>query len=1439
MCTNRYRYYLDTNNPSFHFWTSSGTFVSKQRISLLHDWNVSFSVSLSSFSPSGFSFQSQPYGMTFHGSQRWNMECTYEQTQSNLRLVDAGNAYNILLNQPYTGAAGGTVTFRYDSSADTMTMTVNGQSLSRSSFRASMGSSCYIGLYGVYNWRNSVHSDTSTTPPTMSPSMTMRFSSMSLPHYDPVIENVKIYDPATNAQITANSPLPNDGIVLVSCTVRNTDTRAVEGTSKEQFATHLKIANTGGYVTQGFTPVYGSSYPVKVNGSTVSNGRLDGDGLPATLTGTDASTVTYYAKVDPTLSAVKLSQQLVEDSFKGSEYYGPVTLLPSRPLNPRPDSGGGVAGTDYHYTRQPAPNANGWNTGPVTVTFFPGSYDRFNITGDATKTLNASSSTWTQSGDTQGLSLKYQAAISSTGALSASRTDTVKIDCTPPAITYDETSKTLRAADGDGAPAAVSGIWKLVRCDSNGAAHGAGDQTFSLSGGNGAAEQTVSGIANGYWRAMDAAGNTSEGLVKVASTDPPMPKRPDTPGTPVGPSYDPSTEPVPEPAEGPETDDGLRTFRSEEYVTQTIDYAHPLFGGSLDLADARAMSAYRYAFDGAAPVKVEVSLLDAAGNSPISSFDTTKLGSCVVRTVATDAQGNRTTVDLHYSTREPAYPDFIPDGGDPLVPKDTPWEDPDGTQHASMAYEVTEYTTPGMVGLGDASTILERHGMAVAKDGSTPVITALSMATLLGTPVAFINRDREEDYLIKYSIRDAAGNTTALDLTYHLIEQLAPTVTVQPDPPGTPDYPGRPEGPDEPQPLDPKLPPEPSDDGLQHLVIDDVVTVIAQPGQSLSNIDVENLMAYRYSFASLDGSGAPSLAAFGMRDAAGTAVNTVDLSSPTSYQFSYKVADKAGNTTEVRLTYRIVGVYSVSTSLVGAAAGASITPSATGIIGGTDYRVRWSAPVGSRVSSVTVDGVVRGDLLSAGAVEFPAIDADHSVVVAFAVDKPRPPITPPGQGKLWRIAVSCTGNGTAGPSAVVVDGADHEVTWAGEGGGAPVSVKVDGVERPDLISDGGLSFKGISAHHTVEVRFPEKEPANPDDPDDPANRLFTVSTLLKGGAGTITATQVYVAGEDALVSWTCAPGQRVRWVLVDGKLDAAARAAGSVSFDDLAANHSVEVVLGEEQPLYRIDVTWEGDGAAGASAVVAPASSHKVTWAPASGRTVLDVQVDGQDRPDLVMGRAANAVQFDNIEEDHQVHVVFSVDDADTRPRYNLSVRLKGGPGTTSGSGTVPEGDAGAVTWQPASGWKVESVTVDGVDRPDLLGIDRAEFPAVDADHEVVVTLVEDPDAWPDPDGPGEPGEPDDPNEPDGPAGPDDPGGSGGQGGSGDGSSGGSGGGGADSSDGSDGADSPGHGRSPFVTLLAQTGDAALAAMVLGGALVALVAALASALHRRRRIGSR
>ena len=111
-------------------------------------------------------------------------------------------------------------------------------------------------------------------------------------------------------------------------------------------------------------------------------------------------------------------------------------------------------------------------------------------------------------------------------------------------------------------------------------------------------------------------------------------------------------------------------------------------------------------------------------------------GECLVRRVITDAQGNTTTILLHYRTvrdscppvrplqpSDPADPDSPKVPGDPLVPTGPVATRPDGTQHVEVACDVTEAVTHGTMDTAGAEALFKRHFAATAVaggDGVTP-----------------------------------------------------------------------------------------------------------------------------------------------------------------------------------------------------------------------------------------------------------------------------------------------------------------------------------------------------------------------------------------------------------------------------------------------------------------------------------------------------------------------------------------------------------------------------------------------------------------------------------------------------------------------------------------------------------------------------------------------
>lgn len=121
-------------------------------------------------------------------------------------------------------------------------------------------------------------------------------------------------------------------------------------------------------------------------------------------------------------------------------------------------------------------------------------------------------------------------------------------------------------------------------------------------------------------------------------------------------------------------------------------------------------------------------------------------------------------------------------------------------------------------------------------------------------------------------------------------------------------------------------------------------------------------------------------------------------------------------------------------------------------------------------------------------------------------DKP----TNANDGRYWVVSTGITGGaGTVTPSAEVIAGDSYAVTWAPAAGYRVAKVLVDGVERPDLLEAGSVTFDRLSTNHSVQVLFEEvPEQSNPDgsgssgnNPNDGSDGVASGSGSDKGGNG--------------------------------------------------------------------------------------------------------------------------------------------------------------------------------------------------------------------------------------------------------------------------------------------------------------------------------------------------
>ena len=940
------------------YWKSYSVFAGKRPASLLSSWTIVMDASMptgmrgdSNLSSTlgwvciGLGKGSDPHtmdGIALGPGVAWSTGMSNTQPYFDAGIMKNGIQVTTLEHVDISYWWDCQATLSYDYAKNSLSYTDRYHSITVEDVRGKLGNSAYIFLMGAVEYVKASNPGIYYRP-RFSSYTALTFRSMSLPHLQPTIESVRIVNPETGKPYGKDDYVETGTVVRVECVLKN----ANEDAGSEQFPMHVKmVLDDPAHPTQGVTPVVDAAHPIQMDDATkataIGKDTVFGEnGTALTLVGTTPVTVSYYVAVDQSSGrAVELSQQLIEDSFGGAQY-DTLELLAEKPLTPGPSDGSGDGdlrpGWDYHYTRVPAPNENGWNTSAVTGTFFAGEYNRLTVTpdnGDTPSTLTgaAGNNSWTYAADTDGYGITARADDSESGSVSVQVHDLIKIDSWAPTLSFDEESGALTASDA--APSAegkaTSGIWKIERTSRSRAA-AAGGWTYDLEDGKGELTQTEMDVPNGYYRAVDAAGNASP-VVRVGSTQPPKVERPEPPepGDPDNPD-DPGTPGIPDGPGGnipdptvDEDDEGLLHASVDEYVVRIIDHDNPAYEGSIDANDAQRISEAFYAFP--ADVNVQVGLLNVAGDEVLDALPTDEPGACLIRTVATDDQGNTTTVNLHYRLVNDTCPVLTPT--DPGMPK-TPVEPngparkkDDGTQEVDVSVEITEGTCSAVMGRDGAPALLKRHFALNAFEGGPVNLQVLSMERTDGTPVVAIDLSRPADYVIRYRAQDETGNITNIALTYHLVKTDTPAAWVEPGQPGTggdgsgtPENPSEPSDPDKPgtYPHDPSkdpterkplYPTEPIliyPDGTAHGTVDDELVEYVSPGVLWDASDLRTLMETRYSF--------PDDAAFldfTAEDADGQPVDTVDKGTPATYTLKLGVAHADGNTTHVRLRYTLV-----------------------------------------------------------------------------------------------------------------------------------------------------------------------------------------------------------------------------------------------------------------------------------------------------------------------------------------------------------------------------------------------------------------------------------------------------------------------------------------------------------------------------------------------------
>lgn len=417
--------------------------------------------------------------------------------------------------------------------------------------------------------------------------------------------------------------------------------------------------------------------------------------------------------------------------------------------------------------------------------------------------------------------------------------------------------------------------------------------------------------------------------------------------------------------------------------------------------------------------------------------------------------------------------------------------------------------------------------------------------------------------------------------------------------------------------------------------------------------------------------------------------------------------------------------------------GGMITADPATVTEGGSSTVTWSGTEGLVLKSVSVDGTAlnesdytdHGD----GTMSYTLTDitADHSVNVIYERDADAP-VDPDVESFYILTSID---NGSITPTVTVTtdeEKASQTITWTPADGYRITGVTVDDAAIADFDPAGGAyEFTNITADHSVNVSC-EKIP------------VYTVRTDGVN-VSTITPTTTDIReGESFTVTWTPAAGMALKDFKVDNVSVTLADGATSYTFDDIKANHRVYVEYGadvvepETPDKVEISVMVTNGVKTGGGILRYGTASHTVTWAPSNGFVVKSVTIDNVPVPESTLQPNGGSFTFTSITADHSVVVVCEKEESGDTRKYYLEANIVNGlydPYSMYGVYPDPEirdgfapGENFEISWAANDGYKVASVELDGVSRPDLITAGKLSLIGIRSDHALNVVCIDEND---------------------------------------------------------------------------------------------------------------
>ncbi|GHT39447.1 hypothetical protein AGMMS49965_05470 [Bacteroidia bacterium] len=321
----------------------------------------------------------------------------------------------------------------------------------------------------------------------------------------------------------------------------------------------------------------------------------------------------------------------------------------------------------------------------------------------------------------------------------------------------------------------------------------------------------------------------------------------------------------------------------------------------------------------------------------------------------------------------------------------------------------------------------------------------------------------------------------------------------------------------------------------------------------------------------------------------------------------------------------------------------------------------------------------------------------------------------------YTITASAGNGGNISPDGnqTVTHGSEQTYFFTPDAGYEIDQVLIDALNDITAVEAGSYTFTNVTANHTIFVSFKQK-----------AIPTFNIIASAGSGGAISLSGNVNVNQGDSQ-TFTFAPNvdYEIDQVLIDGTNDITAVEAGSYTFTNVTANHTIFVSFKQKAiPTFSITASAGSGGTISPSGeeiviqdgnvIVNQGGSQTFIFTPNADYEISQVFVDGVNTAIAV---ATGSYTFTNVTANHTISVSFI---QKATPTFSISASA-GANGSVSPSDNVIVSQGGSQTFifTPNAGYEINQVLIDDVNDATAVSTGNYTVQNITANHTIFVSF--------------------------------------------------------------------------------------------------------------------